>query len=217
MQTESATNDFASLSPAQRAWITIRARKAALAAGASADAINAIKTPASDAIKAKAAKVEPEINQAKPVRRERVKVDRVSPLADGPAEMTAGQKAAETRRLLEEARAKLKALKAGVQTPSDLADAFAVEMNIDDAKVGCGLRTFIVVEINVRAVTLFNVPTLTTITVDRISFEQDAKPYKTTKAKQLARIDAAIQTYEKSKLDYDVKAAKAAIRTLLAV
>jgi uncharacterized protein YecT (DUF1311 family) len=53
MQTESAT---AQLSPAQRAWITIRARKAALAAGASADAINAIKTPASDAIKAKAAK-----------------------------------------------------------------------------------------------------------------------------------------------------------------
>jgi hypothetical protein len=61
------------------------------------------------------------------------------------------------------------------------------------------------------------VATETTVTVDRITFEQDAKPYKTTKAKQLARIDATIQTYEKSKLDYDVKAAKAAIRTLLAV
>lgn len=199
--------DTSQLSPAQRAWITIRARKAALAAGASIDAINAIRTPAPEA------DAEPEF---KPVRRERVKVDRVSPLSEGPAEMTAGQKAAETRRLLEEARAKLEAIKAGVEAPSDLADAFAVELNVDDAKVGCGQRSFVVVAIDIRTVTLFNVPTLTTIQIDRITFEQDAKPYKTTKAKQLARIDAAILAYDKSKLDYDVKAVKAAIRTLLA-
>lgn len=149
-------------------------------------------------------------------RKAKVQVDRVGALHEEAPEMTAGQKAAATRAAIEEARRAQAARRNGVEEPSHLEDAVAVELYVDDAKLGCGQRNFVVVEIGPKLVTLFYPATLATLKLDRVTFERDAKPYKTSNAKLLARIDAVIQSYEKSGLEYDAKAAKAAIRALIA-
>lgn len=179
--------------------------------------LNAIIAAAKAALAADLAELGEAPAKERAPQKPKVYADRVGALHDEAPEMTAGQKAAATRAALEEARRAQAARRNGIAEPSSLKDCIAVEMFCGDGcKIGSGHRNLVVVEINAREAVLFYPATLTTIKIARIDFEKDAKPYVTTTAKLLARIESVIASYEKASLDYDVKAAKTAIRALIA-
>src|ERR1700724_1969420 len=106
--------------------------------------------------------------------------------------MNAAQRAWATRRATAAARADIVTLNQGVAAP---APAFkenkpVVDIALDDPKVGCGLRRYVVLDCGPRLVRLFCYPTLTTITIDRLTFDRKAKYARDSKA---ARITAIIR------------------------
>lgn len=160
----------------------------------------------------------PEPDQLPPARRKRVLVDRVSPLAVAKAspELTAGQKAAASRKALEDARAEREAMRNGIEAPSPLASSKMVTLWVEHDKIGDGYRNFLVVEIGQKQVVLFNAPTLCEITIDRVTFERHAKPYRSL-TKTVAAIIARNQgIFERFNLDYDARASKRAAAALAA-
>lgn len=176
------------MNAAQKAWATRRARLAA----------------------EKAAPLPPPA----PARRKRQLVDRIGALVAIEPEKTAGQKAAESRAIALQARAELEARRAGVEQPSALAECKTVRMWVDDAKVGCGFRNFVVVEIGTKVVRLFSAPALREIDVSRYDFDKYAKPY-VSRAGSLARIiDSTASSFDRLGLDYQpriVRAVRAAV------
>ena len=108
-----------------------------------------------------------------------------------PAEpMNAAQKAWATRRAQAAARSDIATLKAGVTKPSPAYDPEkpVVDLWLDDVKVGCGQRRYVVLEVGAKAVKLFYPPQLVMVTVDRLTFDRHAKPAKNAKPRKLARI-----------------------------
>lgn len=104
--------------------------------------------------------------------------------------MNAAQKAWATRRARAEARSTIATIKRGVENPSPAYDASkpVVDLWLDDNRIGCGQRRFIVLECGTKAVKLFYPPQLATITVDRVTFDRHAKPAADAKPRKLARI-----------------------------
>ena len=111
-------------------------------------------------------------------------------LKQSPAPMNAAQRAWATRRSREAARADIQKLNAGIATP---APAFkeskpVVDLWVDDAKIGCGRRRFVVLDCGPRVVRLFCYPLLTTIIVDRLTFDRSAKYARDSKPSKIADI-----------------------------
>lgn len=185
----------------KKAWETRRARAAAGGSGVSSAAI-AAAAPAAI------------VSNARPARIQRA-VERISPLtATARQELTAGQKAAATRHALEIARQEAEARKNGIEAPSPLADVELVQLWIDDAKIGCGERPFVVVEIAPKKVRLFSASVLQTIMIDRIDFDRHAKPYRTNAAKVAGIIQRNATGRDRLGLEYcprDVKNALACL------
>ena len=153
-----------------------------------------------------------------PPARARRAVERVSPLLAGSAraELSAGQKAAETRRAVEAARVEAEARRNGIAEVSPLADHAMVTFYVDDQKLGCGERSFLVLEIGQKTVRLFNAPTLSEISVDRVAFDRHARPYRSL-TKTVAAIIARNQAeFERLDLEYDPRVAKRALEALAA-
>lgn len=116
-------------------------------------------------------------------------------LKESPAPMNAAQRAWATRRAKAAARADQQQLAAGIAAPST---AFrerkpVVDINIDHRDVGCGMRRFVVLDCGPRLVRLFYYPTLTTIVIDRLTFDRKAKPARDTKRETITRIIRANQ------------------------
>jgi hypothetical protein len=111
-------------------------------------------------------------------------------LTDTVKPMNAAQKAWATRRARDAARADIVRLNAGVETPAVAyrENKPVVDINIDDAKVGCGTRRFVVLDCGPRVVRLFYYPTLVTITVDRLTFDRKAKYARDSKREKIAAI-----------------------------
>ncbi len=170
---------------AHKAWETIRAKKAAQAA-----------TPIT----------------APPPRPERVKVERITALTPPSSTIeTAGQKAAATRKAIEEARVALRA----VDTDSAILPGQSVSLWIKDSPhVGSGARVFIVQDIGPKTVDLYYPPLLREITVSRREFDAGATVVKTTAKQSLARIDRAAASYEACGLDYSARAARSVNRMI---
>lgn len=104
--------------------------------------------------------------------------------------MNAAEKAWATRRARREARNMIATLKRGIENPSPAYDTDkpVVDLWLDDARIGCGRRRFIVLECGSKAVKLFYPPQLATITVDRITFDRHARPAADAKPRRLCRI-----------------------------
>lgn len=111
-------------------------------------------------------------------------------LAEHAAPMNAAQRAWATRRAHAAARVEIAAIKAGVTRPSPAYDPDkpVVDLWLDDAKVGCGQRRYIVLEVGTKAVKLFYPPQLVLVTVDRVTFDRHARPARDAKVRKLARI-----------------------------
>lgn len=111
-------------------------------------------------------------------------------LVNAPAPMNAAQKAWATRRARDTARADIQTLNRGVEQPSAVYDPKrpVVDIWLDDAKVGCGMRRYVVLECGSRWVKLFYYPSLVTVTVDRLTFDRKAKPAKDAHKRTIARI-----------------------------
>ncbi len=150
---------------------------------------------------------------SQPAKAARPKVERVSPLAGQVVQLNAAHRAHETRRALEAARQELEARRNGVTSPSPV-EAELVHLYIDDSKIGCGYRQFVVVEIGPKAVRLFNAPTLQEISVDRFVFDKRATPYRTVKSRVINLITKTISCCDRLGIDYDARAAKAALAVL---
>lgn len=105
-----------------------------------------------------------------PAVRQRPQVERVGYLASERVELTAGQKAAETRRLHEEARELVRLQKEGVKEESPLAENVMVSWYDE------GWRPFVVVGLGEKWATLFQPATLQTLKVARVEFDRYAKP-----------------------------------------
>jgi len=151
-----------------------------------------------------------------PPARQRRTVERVTALlaASAPGELTAGQKAAETRRAVDAARIEAEARRNGVEAVSPLANNAMVSLYVDDQKLGSGERSFLVLEIGQKTVRLFNAPTLSEIAVDRLAFDRHARPYRSL-TKTVAAIIARNQaTFERLDLDYAPRTAREAMRVL---
>jgi hypothetical protein len=105
-------------------------------------------------------------------------------------QMSPAAKAWATRRARDAARAEIATIKAGVDKPSAAVnpDKPVVDLWLDDARVGCGQRRFIVLEVGTRWVRLFYPPQLALVTIDRVTFDRHAKPAKDAKVRKLARI-----------------------------
>ncbi|MBR0693636.1 hypothetical protein [Bradyrhizobium lablabi] len=111
-------------------------------------------------------------------------------LQNSPKPMNAAQRAWATRRAMKAIQTDRETLKAGIETP---APAFkeskpVVDLNIDHHAIGCGMRRYVVLEVGPRLVRLFYYPTLTTITVDRLTFDRKAKYARDSKRDVVARI-----------------------------
>src|SRR5579864_7767119 len=111
-------------------------------------------------------------------------------LAESPTPMNAAQKAWATRRAREAARADIATISRGIEQPSAAYDPKkpVVDINLDDPKVGCGLRRYVVLECGTRWVKLFYYPSLITVRVDRLTFDRKAKLAKDAKKRVIARI-----------------------------
>jgi hypothetical protein len=111
-------------------------------------------------------------------------------LAELAAPMNAAQRAWATRRARDAARVEIAAIKAGVEQPSRAFDPDkpVVDLWLDDARVGCGQRRYIVLEVGTRWVKLFYPPQLALVTIDRVTFDRHAKPARDAKVRKLARI-----------------------------
>lgn len=111
-------------------------------------------------------------------------------LAEYAAPISAAAKAWATRRARDAARVEIAAIKAGVTKPSPAYDPDkpVVDLWLDDARVGCGQRRYIVLEVGTKAVKLFYPPQLVLITVDRVTFDRHARPARDAKVRKLARI-----------------------------
>ena len=83
-----------------------------------------------------------------------------------------------------------------------------VEFRIDDRRIGCGLRRFIVLRIGPKWATLFHVPTLATIQYPRKSFDSKAGPaiYNARNVSRILRRNVA----QAKRLDREYSAANAA-------
>ena len=111
-------------------------------------------------------------------------------LLEAPVPMNAAQKAWATRRARDAARDDIKTLNVGVQVPSVAYDPSrpVVDLNIDDPRVGCGWRRYVVLECGTRWVKLFYYPLLTIVTIDRLTFDRKAKVAKDAKKRTISRI-----------------------------
>lgn len=111
-------------------------------------------------------------------------------LAETAAPMNAAQRAWATRRARDAARADIKTLNAGVDKPSAVLDPDkpVVDIDLDDVKLGCGMRRFVVLECGPRWVRLFYPPRLVAVRIDRLTFDRKARPAKDAKKRVLARI-----------------------------
>ncbi len=116
-------------------------------------------------------------------------------LKDAPAPMNAAQRAWATRRAMAAARADQERLAAGVEErPTAFRESKpVVDLNIDHRDVGCGQRRYVVLDCGPRLVRLFYYPTLTTIVIDRLTFDRKAKPARDAKRETITRIIRANQ------------------------
>jgi hypothetical protein len=89
-----------------------------------------------------------------------------------------------------------------------------VSLWVDDERVGCGLRTFVVISIGPKHVRLFNAQTLAEISVDKATFMKHARPHdaKTGAVKRILRRNASI--YQRLGLRYGPNKVKAALAAL---
>jgi len=161
------------------------------------------------------------VSVAAPIKKPATAIERVSAILEPKREMTAGEKAAETKRLEAQARADAELMRKGISNAPAIQSP-TVTMWVDDAKVGCGIRNFVVIEIGPRWVRMFHVATLQEVRVTRIEFDRYATPYK---AKNLIkRIDDHAAMFDRlstpeHRLDYSVRAVKevrAAVEAYLA-
>lgn len=169
---------------AKRAWVTMNARKAVLGTASPA----ALATASAAQLGQIAALIAGEpAPAAKPAKRQKVEVERVGFLSiSSNVAMTAGQKAAETRRLHEEAREFARLQKEGVKEESPLAESVMVSWYDE------GWRPFVVVGLGEKWATLFQPATLTTLKVARVEFDRYAKPLgRKAPKKSAARVIAA--------------------------
>jgi hypothetical protein len=111
-------------------------------------------------------------------------------LAEHAAPMNAAQRAWATRRARDAARVEIATIKAGVTKPSPAFDPDkpVIDLWLDDARVGCGHRRYIVLEVGTKHVKLFYPPQLVLVTVDRVTFDRHARPARDAKVRKLARI-----------------------------
>lgn len=111
-------------------------------------------------------------------------------LRSSPEPLNAAQKAWATRRARDAARADIAVLNAGVTEPSAAFNPKkpVVDLDIDDAKVGCGMRRYVVLDVGPRLVRLFYYPLLATVVVDRLTFDRKARSAKKTDPQVISRI-----------------------------
>ena len=90
-----------------------------------------------------------------------------------------------------------------------------VELWMDDRRVGCGLRRYVVLQVGRKWVRLFHAPTLQTIPMPKSEFERHARPAVGAKPKAVRRIIRAnVQQAQRLGLWDGGKAAKEALRAL---
>lgn len=113
--------------------------------------------------------------------------------------MNAAQKAWATRRAREAARVEIATKAKGIKTPSPAYDPDkpVVDLWLDDSRVGCGQRRYIVLEVGTRLVKLFYPPRLIMLTIDRLTFDRHAKPAADAKPRTLRRIIRDNMAYAK--------------------
>lgn len=104
--------------------------------------------------------------------------------------MNAAQKAWATRRARESARIEIATVKAGIKTASPAYDPNrpVVDLWLDDQRVGCGRRRYVVLEVGTKIVRLFYPPLLALVTIDRLTFDRHARPARDAKPRAIRRI-----------------------------
>jgi hypothetical protein len=151
---------------------------------------------------------------ALPAAQKKLVVERVSALLAPVVQTSIGTEIA-AKRALEQARKDAEILRKGVADPSPV-DGLAVRLYVDDPKVGCGERGFLVRDVGPSIVRLFYVPLLAEVIVDRLTFDRHAKPYAVKVAKVEKRIDEAQACFERLDLDYNPPTTKAVLAKLAA-
>lgn len=84
-----------------------------------------------------------------------------------------------------------------------------VSIYIDDAKIGCGERTFIVTDMNDKTVKLYSASLLRDVTVTRGEFDKYAKPFKAT-LKVVESLNRNCTTFDRLDLEYSPAVARKA-------
>lgn len=111
-------------------------------------------------------------------------------LQSQPVHLSPAQRAWQTRRQMASVRADQETLKAGVAEPTPVLKTSkpVVDLWLDEPAVGCGQRRFVVLDVGERRVRLFYYPTLTSVTVDRLTFDRHAKYARDAKRGTITRI-----------------------------
>jgi|SRR5581483_12307170 len=132
--------------------------------------------------------------------------------------LSPAQKAWATRKARDRARASIAAVKVGIAAPSPVVAGGdkVVDLYLDDSRVGCGLRRFVVLEVGRKWVKLFSAPQLATVTVDRPTFDRWAKPARDAKPRKIAEIIRRnVAEAKRLELSFSESRAKQAVRILV--
>jgi len=141
-------------------------------------------------------------------------VERISALAPV-AVLTEAERNLAAARALEAKRSDAEILRKGVSEPSPV-EGLAVRLYVDDPKVGCGERGFLVRDIGAKVVRLFYPALLAEIAVDRLTFDRFAKPVAVKVQKVMARIDAVANCFDRNDIEYSPKTVAGVNRMLAA-
>jgi len=109
---------------------------------------------------------------------------------EAPRELSAAQKAWVTRRARAQARADQVAVAKGVATPppEKIDGEPIVQLYVDEPSTGTGFRRFVVLSVGPKYAVLFHPATLSTLRVERPTFDRWATPARSSRPRAIAAI-----------------------------
>src|SRR5262245_29880212 len=113
----------------------------------------------------------------------------------------------------EQVRATFTAIREGVSTPSPVTSAM-VDMYVDDRRVGCGFRRFVVLSVGRRWALLFHVPSLSQMKLDRRTFDTTARAVNYSKRVVTSLIRVNLKQAERLGMRHSPRAAKLALSAM---
>jgi hypothetical protein len=113
-----------------------------------------------------------------------------------------------------QARQDFAALRAGIKTPPPVGNSPMVEMFVNEPRIGCGFRRFVVLSVGPRWAFLFHAPSLQQLKVDRVTFDRHARQTEFNQSTVGTIIRRNLEQAERNQIRHSPRAAKFALSAI---